>query len=308
PFSAPLSGAELVFPGSKLDGVSLFDLLNETETRSAWGVPTIWAGLLQEIADRDALPQGFDHVVSGGAAAPANMITSFEGRGVDVCHSWGMTEMSPIGSHGQTFAPLADLSIEEKLKFKTTQGRRMFGVDMKIVDENGQALPHDGTSIGELFVRGNSIVSGYFKNEEASAKALDSDGWFATGDMATIDPSGFMAIADRAKDLIKTGGEWISSIDLENCAMSHPGVATCAVVGAYHPKWDERPLLIVVTAEGAAPDRQSIIDHLAAVFAKWQLPDDVIFVDDLPMTATGKVSKLDLRTSYKYHLHEPASV
>lgn len=305
PFAAALTGTQIVFPGPALDGESLFTLMDQTKTQSAWGVPTIWMGLLGEIQKQGRLPSGMNHIVVGGAAAPRSMIETFETKGVDVCHAWGMTEMSPIGSHGQLLGAEADLPLEEKLDLKCSQGRRAFGVEMKIVDENGKTLPHDGKATGELYVRGNFVVSGYYNNQEASETALDAEGWFGTGDVAKIDESGVMTITDRAKDLIKSGGEWISSIDVENMAMSHPHIANCAVIGAYHPKWDERPLMIAVASQ-AEPDSQSILDHVGEHLAKWQVPDDIVFVDELPMTATGKVSKLALRGQYRHHLHAPA--
>ena len=302
PFSAPLAGAEIIFPGRNLDGASLYELIDRTQAWSAWGVPTIWIGLLDEIERRGVKPKGLGHVVIGGAAASSQMIKTFEKLGVDVAHSWGMTEMSPIGSHGQLFSPQADLPIERKLDLKITQGRRVFGVDMKLVDDAGNQVAHDGQSVGELYVRGNTIVSGYFKDPQASQAALDNQGWFGTGDVAKINSEGFLTITDRAKDLIKSGGEWISSIDLENVAMSHPDVANCAAIGTYHPKWDERPLLIAVTRDGAAPDKDGILELIGTRLAKWQVPDDVVFVPSLPMTATGKISKLKLREMYGHHL------
>jgi fatty-acyl-CoA synthase len=302
PFSAPMAGANLVFPGRDLDGPSLFKLMDATETVSSWGVPTVWLGLLHEIQKQGRAPKGLSHAVIGGSAAPRSTIEALEGFGVDVCHAWGMTEMSPLGSHGQMFAPEADISLEEKLDFKGTQGRRMFGVEMKLVDENGACVPHDGQSVGELFVRGNAVISSYFNDAEASAGALDSEGWLSTGDVARIDGNGVMTITDRAKDLIKSGGEWISSIDVENMAATHPQIAECAVIGAYHEKWDERPLLIAVAKDGDTPDKAALLDFLSGGLAKWQVPDDIVFVDALPMTATGKISKLSLRAQYKDHL------
>ena len=210
--------------------------------------------------------------------------------------------MSPIGTQGHLSPSLGDLSFEERLRLKSAQGRRCFGVDLKIVDEDGAPLPHDSEAAGELYVRGNSIVSGYFNNPEATAAVIDKDGWFGTGDVATIGPRGFLRITDRAKDLIKSGGEWISSIDVENLALAHPSVANAAVIAVPHPKWDERPLLVVVLAEGAALDKDALNAHMAKTLAKWQLPDDVIAVEALPLTATGKVSKLTLRQQFGDHV------
>jgi len=215
PYTAPLVGAEIVFPGRNLDGASLYDLMNDTGVSSAWGVPTIWISLLDEIAKRGSIPEGLRHVVIGGAAASGQMIETFETLGVDVAHSWGMTEMSPIGSSGQLFLPESDLPMNEMLELKKTQGRRVFGVEMKLIDDNGDKVAHDGDGVGELYVRGNAIISEYFENPEATANAIDLEGWFGTGDVAKIDEAGYLTITDRAKDLIKSGGEWISSLDIE---------------------------------------------------------------------------------------------
>ena len=303
PYTAPLVGAEIVFPGRNLDGASLYDLMNDTGVSSAWGVPTIWISLLDEIAKRGCIPEGLRHVVIGGAAASGQMIKAFETLGVDVAHSWGMTEMSPIGSSGQLFLPESDLPMTEMLELKKTQGRRVFGVEMKLIDGNGDKVAHDGEGMGELYVRGNAIISEYFEDPEATANAIDLEGWFGTGDVAKIDEAGYLTITDRAKDLIKSGGEWISSLDIENLAMSHPDITNCAAIGAYDPKWDERPILVVVTRDGIEPDIKSIFDIIGANLAKWQVPDDVVFVSSLPMTATGKISKLKLRERFWYHLH-----
>jgi fatty-acyl-CoA synthase len=210
-----------------------------------------------------------------------------------------MTEMSPIGTHGNMPPYVADLPFKERIDIKSKQGRRVFGVDLKIVDDEGVRQPHDGVAIGEIYVRGNAIISGYYKNDDATKAAIDAEGWFGTGDIASIDEQGFLSIQDRSKDLVKSGGEWISSIDLENAAMSHESIAMCAVIAIAHPKWDERPVLVAVAAEGISEDaRPSLADihaHIAEHFAKWQMPDDVIWVEALPMTATGKVSKMNLR-------------
>ena len=299
--AAPLTGATLVMPGPHLDGPSLFTLMEEETVFSAWGVPTVWLGLKAEIEKQGRLPEGFAEVVIGGSAAAPSLIEAFESRGVDVVHAWGMTEMSPIGTLTKLDPATQAGPIEDRLPLKATQGHRAFGVEMKIVDEDGHPQPHDGTAVGELFVRGNGVVAGYYDNAEATAKALDADGWFGTGDVAAITPDGYLKITDRTKDLIKSGGEWISSIDVENMAMAHPDIANCAVIAVPHPKWDERPVLIAVPAEGKTPDCADILRHLGAHFAKWQLPDDVVFVDTLPLTATGKVSKLTLRQEYADH-------
>ncbi|CAG0910590.1 unnamed protein product, partial [Cyprideis torosa] len=251
------------------------------------------------IEKRGATPSELDQVVIGGSAAPPAMIAFFEEHGIDVCHAWGMTEMSPVGTHGQLSAPMRERPVVEQLALKTRQGRRIFGVDLKIADENGNTLPNDGQAVGQLFVRGNGIISGYFDNEEATKDAFDSDGWFGTGDVASIDADGFLWIQDRAKDLIKSGGEWISSIDLENAAMGHPKVANCAVIAIPHPKWDERPLLVLVPKTSDDPPTLKELHALMLPhFAKWQLPDALELVDSLPLTATGKVSKLTLRQRF----------
>lgn len=303
PYSAPLSGASLVMPGPGLAGDALWELMNDEEVTSAWGVPTVWQGLQAEIAKRGSNPKGFGQVVVGGSAAPRAMIEGFEKSGVSVCHAWGMTEMSPVGTHGILNAATQALPFSDRIDLQAKQGRRVFGCEMKITDEEGKRLPHDGKAVGELHVRGNTIISGYFANDEASEAAFDSEGWLATGDVATIDPQGFLSIQDRAKDLIKSGGEWISSIDLENCAMAHPAVATCAVIAVPHPKWDERPLLVVVPKGEAPPELGEIHDLMRAHFADWQLPDDMVLAEDLPLTATGKVSKRQLRARFADYSH-----
>lgn len=295
PYAAPLVGASIVFPGPKLDGPSVYDLMAQEKVFSAWGVPTVWMGLLAEIAARGGKPEGFGEVIVGGSAAPRSMIEKFEKMDVSVCHAWGMTEMSPIGTQGRLASPFSDLPFKERMDLKQKQGRRCFGVELKITDDAGNRLPNDGVATGNLYVRGNMIISGYYENEQASAGAFDAEGWFGTGDVGSISPDGFLTITDRAKDLIKSGGEWISSIDVENMAMAHPAIANCSVIAVPDPKWDERPLLVVVPAQGQTPDKAEILGFLAERLAKYQVPDDVVFVADLPLTATGKVSKLTLR-------------
>ena len=300
PYACPLAGASLIFPGPALDGKSIFDLMDREQVSSAWGVPTVWLGLQGEIAVRGRNPEGFTSVIVGGSAVPRSMIEVFEKSGVMVCHAWGMTEMSPIGTHGILSAHHEEtMSEEDKLDMKARQGRRAFGVDLKIVDEAGVIQPHDGKAIGELYVRGNTVINGYFRNDEATRTVIDSDGWFATGDVASIDAEGFLTIQDRAKDLIKSGGEWISSIDLENIVMGHPDVANCAVISIAHPKWDERPLLVIVPNGEARVSKDQVDKMLLKQVAKWQLPDAIEFVAQLPLTATGKVSKLTLRQNFK---------
>jgi len=299
PYSAPLSGASLIFPGGALDGKSLYDLMEREKVFSAWGVPTVWLGLMNEINQRGRLPDGLGDIVVGGSAAPRSLIEGFEKQGVNVCHAWGMTEMSPLGTQGNLPPRMDDWSMKDRIDRKQSQGRRVFGVDLKIVDDEGISLPHDGKTPGHLYVRGNSITSGYFENPEASKLVFDEEGWFCTGDIAAITSDGFLVITDRSKDLIKSGGEWISSLDLENIVMSHSGVANCAVIAVPHPKWDERPLLIIQSKDDdAPPHKDELLEMLGEHFAKWQLPDDVVYVDALPLTATGKVSKLTLRKNF----------
>jgi fatty-acyl-CoA synthase len=299
PYIAPLTGTKLVFPGSRLDGPSLFELMDLEQVRSAWGVPTVWAGLLAEMKVRARRPVGLKEVLVGGSAPPRTMIETFErDYNVRVVQGWGMTEMSPIGSIGCLSPEEEELPFEKKLALKATGGRRLYGVELKIVDGAGRRLVHDGVATGELCVRGPTVVSGYFGNERASREAIDSEGWFRTGDIARIDPQGFLSIADRAKDLIKSGGEWISSIEIEDAAMCVPGLLACAVVAMPDERWGERPLLVAVKAPEASVDSQGILAALATKLAKWQLPDRIVFADRLPMTATGKISKKDLRAAY----------
>lgn len=296
PYATMLSGTPLVLPGPRLDGASLFDLMDAERVHSAWGVPTVWLGLLEEMRKRGRKPSGFSDVIIGGSAAPTPMIEIFERQyGVNVIHGWGMTEMSPVGAFTRLTPAESALPLEARIQLKAHQGRRFYGVDFKIVDEAGHRQPHDGQAQGELHVRGPTVISAYFENPAASKAGFDADGWFATGDVARITDDGFLTLVDRTKDLVKSGGEWISSIDVENVALGCPGVANAAVIAVPHPRWTERPLLVVVKAKDADPTKEAILAHLATKLAKWQLPDDVVFVESLPLTATGKVSKKDLR-------------
>jgi fatty-acyl-CoA synthase len=248
---------------------------------------------------RGRKPNSLTDVLTGGSAAPLSLIETFErDYGIDVVHGWGMTEMSPVGTTTRLGAQDADKSLAERVEIKSRQGKRIFGVELKLVGPDGETLPHDGEATGELFVRGAAVVRGYYKNEDANARGLDADGWFGTGDVARITPDGYLIVVDRTKDLIKSGGEWISSIELENQAMSCKGVANAAVIAVSHPKWDERPLLVVVKAKGADPSKESILGELSHKLARWQLPDDVVFVDEIPLTATGKISKRALRSRF----------
>ena len=298
PYSAPLMGMTMVMPGPALDGVSLYRLMDREGVFSSWGVPTVWAGLMQQIKSEGRAPVGLRDLVVGGSAMPRAMITEYDDWGITVSQCWGMTETSPVGTNGVPTPDLAHVSPKDRIAAASGAGRRNFGLDFKIVDENGKRLPHDGFQKGELFVRGNTVISGYFDNTAATADAFDREKWFGTGDISSIDPIGRLTIHDRAKDLIKSGGEWISSIDLENTASGHPGIANCAVIGIAHPKWDERPVLVAVAAPGERPDLHMMKEFLSTSFARWQLPDDLIYVDSLPMTATGKISKRTLRQQF----------
>jgi fatty-acyl-CoA synthase len=300
PYAAPLAGCAIVFPGPKLDGASLFTLMDGERVTAAWGVPTVWQGLLVEMQKQGRKPAGLTDMLTGGSAAPLSLIETFErDYDLDVVHGWGMTEMSPVGTVTRLSAEEAALPLAERVQIKSRQGRRLFGVELKLVDADGKCVPHDGVATGELFVRGPAIVQGYYNNPEASAKALDAEGWFGTGDVARITPDGYLIVVDRTKDLIKSGGEWISSIDVENAAMGCPGVANAAVIAIPCPRWGERPLLVAVKTAGAEPSKETILQHLSAHIAKWQLPDDVVFVDQIPLTATGKISKRELRAKFE---------
>jgi len=296
PYIAPITGTSLVMPGVRLDGPSLFDLMDKENVHCVAGVPTVWRGLLDEMKKRGRRPDGLTHLMVGGSAAPRSLIEAFEKEyNVSVLHGWGMTEMSPIGTVSCLEPDMEQLPLDQQISLKEMQGRAMYGVDMRIVDENDKVLPNDGVAFGELCVRGATIARSYYEDAKASERLVDKDGWMRTGDVAKIRPDGFLQIVDRAKDLIKSGGEWISSLDLENEALKMPAIAACAVLGVKHPKWDERPVLIVQLAQGAKASKQDILDFLTPRVGKWQVPDDVIFVDALPLTATGKISKLQLR-------------
>jgi 3-(methylthio)propionyl---CoA ligase len=304
PYAAPLSATELVFPGPRLDGASIYDVMQSEGVTTAWGVPTVWAGLIEEMRRRRQKPDTLRALMIGGSAVAPAMIRALEVEfGIEVLHGWGMTEMSPVGTITR---PVPETDQDIRIASRIPQGKRLFGVDLKIVDDDGQRLPHDGVAQGELLVRGGAVISAYFNAPQASAAAFDGEGWFRTGDVARITPQGDLVIVDRTKDLIKSGGEWISSIDLENAALSHPSVALAAAVAVPHPKWDERPVLAVVLRPGTMATQAEILAHMAQSMAKWQLPDDVAFVEALPMTATGKISKTDLRVRLKDHFRPEA--
>jgi len=298
PYAAAMCGAKMVLPGARMDGESLFELMESEQVTLSAGVPTIWMMLLGYMKENNKKLTTMQRTVIGGAAAPRAMIETFEkDYNVNVVHAWGMTEMSPIGTACNLKKKHTGLSWDEKIDLSLKQGRAIYGVDMKIVDGNGQELPWDGKAFGNLLVRGPWITSGYFRGE--GGDAVDDDDWFDTGDVATIDADGYMQITDRSKDVIKSGGEWISSIDVENEAVGCPGVAEAAVIAVPHPKWDERPLLLVVKQKDADVKREEVIEHLKQSLAKWQLPDDVVFVEELPHTATGKILKTELRAKYR---------
>ncbi|MFD2231043.1 3-(methylthio)propionyl-CoA ligase [Alkalimarinus sediminis] len=295
PYSATMVGAKLVLPGAGMDGASLSELVDKEQVDLLLGVPTVWQGLLQYCEQQNITLNPVKTVVIGGSAAPLSMIKSFqEDHDAFVMHAWGMTELSPIGTINSMNRHMKSLSLDERYQLQTKQGRPVFGIEMKIVGTDNQILPHDGDAFGRLMVKGPWVISRYYKEEKSSL----IDGWFDTGDVATIDPQGYMNIVDRAKDVIKSGGEWISSIDLENAAVGHPAIAECAVIGVPHPKWDERPLLLAVLKEGENVSKEQIIDYLSDKVVKWWLPDDVIFVTELPHTATGKLLKMKLRETY----------
>jgi fatty-acyl-CoA synthase len=299
-FTAPMVGSSLVLPGSKLDGPSVYELLETFKVTMTAAVPTVWLALLQYMEANDLKLSTLKRVLIGGSAVPRSMIDVFEKNyGVEVIHAWGMTEMSPLGTLGSLKAKILDMPRETQLDYKTKQGHPIFGVEMKITDDKDKELPRDGKTFGRLKVRGPAIVKGYFRGDGKSA--FDKDGWFDTGDVATLDEDGYMTITDRAKDVIKSGGEWISSIEIENLAVGHPCVAEAAVIGIPHPKWDERPLLIIVVKPGRAVSKQEILDYLQDKIAKWWMPDDVVFVEEIPHTATGKIQKLTLREKFRGH-------
>jgi acyl-CoA synthetase (AMP-forming)/AMP-acid ligase II len=301
PYGAALAGTSLVLPGRHLDGASLHALLNAERVNFTCGVPTVWMGLLAHLRATGGKFDTLRRIMTGGSACPPLLIEAFGAEyGVAVQHGWGMTELSPVGTYNAPKPAHAGLSAAECDHLMLKQGRVLAGIDMKIVDGEGRALPWDGTAFGDLKVRGPWVCSAYYGEEAGSA--LDADGWFATGDVATIDPDGLMEITDRSKDVIKSGGEWISSITLENIALSHPDVAEAAVVAAQHPKWDERPVLVVVPRPGRVIDPDGLLAVYAGKVPKWWLPDAVVVVAELPHTATGKLQKTTLRVRYRDHL------
>jgi acyl-CoA synthetase (AMP-forming)/AMP-acid ligase II len=292
PYSAAMTGAKLVFPGPALDGKSVYELIEAEGVTFAAGVPTVWQMLLGHMKPQGLKFSNLTRTVIGGSACPPAMIDTFRNDyKVDVLHAWGMTEMSPLGTLCTLKNKHLSLPADAQMKIRMKQGRAIFGIDMKIVDDAGNELPHDGKAYGDLLVKGPWVLREYFKQEKSPLV----DGWFPTGDVATIDEDGFMQITDRSKDVIKSGGEWISSIDIENIAMAHPAVAIAACIGVKHPKWDERPIICVVKKPDAQVSRDELISFFEGKTAKWQIPDDVVFVDAIPLGATGKMLKTKLR-------------
>jgi 3-(methylthio)propionyl---CoA ligase len=300
PYAAAMLGAKLVLPGPALDGASVFELIESEKPDLLMGVPTVWLGLLQYLKETNQTLDSVKNALVGGAAAPRAMIQEFEEKhDVFLMHGWGMTEMSPLGTATSRTAAMDDMDIEERYDLQQKQGKAFYGLEMTIADDEGNELPKDGVAFGRLMVKGPTIVERYFKSNES---AMDANGWFDTGDVAKIHPEGYMEIVDRSKDVIKSGGEWISSIDLENTAVGHPGVGEACVIGVLHKKWDERPVLLIVKAVNEEPTKEDILGYLEDKVAKWWLPDDVIFVNELPHTATGKLLKTNLRNEYKNYL------
>jgi 3-(methylthio)propionyl---CoA ligase len=297
PYSAAMTGAKLVFPGPAMDGKSIFELIESEKVSFAAGVPTVWQMMLGHMQANGLRFSTLKRTVIGGSACPPAMITAFnDDYGVEVLHAWGMTEMSPLGTVCTLKNKHLTMAADEKMKVRLKQGRGIFGVDMKIVDDEGRELPWDGVAYGDLLVKGPWVISEYFKGEGGAPLI---DGWFPTGDVAKIDADGYMQITDRSKDVIKSGGEWISSIDVENIAMAHPAVAMAACIGMKHPKWDERPIIAVVKKPGAEVSRDELLKFYEGKTAKFQIPDDVVFVDAIPLGGTGKMQKTKLRELLK---------
>ena len=296
--SCPAVGSNMVMPGAQMDGASIYELLDTEKVTITAAVPTVWLMLLTHLQENNLKLPHLKKVLIGGSAIPEKILRAFEqDYEVDVVHAWGMTETSPLGTLGALPPHLVNADIDTRMERKLKQGRPPFGVELKIVDDEGKVLPNDGETSGRLMVSGAAIAAGYFKG--VGGDVLDEDGYFDTGDVANIDEYGTMTITDRAKDVIKSGGEWISSIDIENIAVGHPKVANAAAIGIYHPKWDERPLLVVQAAPGETPSKEDVLAQLEGKIAKWWTPDDVVFVDEIPLGATGKINKLALRNQFK---------
>lgn len=299
-YAAPMNGCKLVLPGPAMDGASVYELLEQEKCTLSLAVPTVWMMLTAYLRESGATLPYMKRVVIGGSAVPEAMIREFESDyDVQVIHAWGMTETSPLGTLNFLMPHLQDLPYDEQMPIKLKQGKSIFGINIRIVDDEGNSLSHDGRAFGRLQARGHWVTSGYYKPD--ADDSVDDEGWFDTGDVATIDEDGYMMITDRTKDVIKSGGEWISSIEIENLAVGHPDIIEAAVIAIPHPKWDERPLVIAVKKNGSTIDRTALLQYLAGSLARWQLPDDVIFVDELPHGATGKLNKLKLRELYGEH-------
>lgn len=297
-FGGPAAGSKLVMPGARMDGPAIYELLETEGVTFSAAVPTVWQGLLNHLRENKLKLSTVTRVLIGGAAVPESMIRAFHDEfGVEVLQGWGMTETSPIGTLSNMTPELAALPFEEQLKWRVKQGTPPLGVELKLKNYAGQEMPHDGSTYGRLMIKGPTIARAYFRDE--GGEILDTEGFFDTGDVSTIDDHGFMQITDRAKDVIKSGGEWISSIEIENLAVGHPKVALAAVIGAAHPKWDERPVLLIKLKEGEAEDKQEHLDFLQGKIAKWWMPDDVVFLADIPLGATGKIDKKLLREQMK---------
>ena len=302
PYYGPMNGSKLVMPGMQMEGEPLFDLIDKEKVTLAFGVPTIWMGLLAYCRDNNKILTSVRNTIIGGSALSLPTLQEFdEVHDVNVIHAWGMTEMSPLGTINVPTPEMDNMSKDEKYAIQLKQGKPIYGVELKVVDDSGAELPKDGESQGHLMVRGPWILQKYFKAEK---DAVDQDGWFDTGDISVLDQDGYMIIKDRAKDVIKSGGEWISSIDLENAAFGHPDIAEACVVGIPHPKWDERPMLFVVTNNGEAIEKESILEFLGSRVAKWWLPDEIVFLKELPHGATGKLHKFELRDEYNNYYME----
>jgi fatty-acyl-CoA synthase len=302
PYSVPLVGAKLVMPGPHLDGKSLYELFESEGVTFSAGVPTVWLGLINHALQNNLTFSTFRRTVIGGSACPPAMMQTLQERfGVEVLHAWGMTELSPLGTVCKLKGKHLGLPAEQRQRLLQKQGRVVYGVDMKLIDDDGAEQPWDGQTTGNLVVRGPWVIESYYRGAGSPLVQVDGQSWFPTGDVAAIDADGFMQITDRSKDVIKSGGEWISSIDLENIAMSHPAVHEAAAIACAHPKWDERPLLVVVKKPGAELTARELLDHFQGRIASWQIPDDVAFVNELPHTATGKLQKLKLREMFKGH-------
>ena len=302
PYYGPMHGSKLVMPGMQMEGEPLYDLIEKEKVTLAFGVPTIWMGLLAYCRDNNKILTSVKNTIIGGSALSLPTLQEFdEVHDVNVIHAWGMTEMSPLGTINVPTSEMENMSKEEKYAIQLKQGKPIYGVELKVVDDAGVELPKDGKSQGHLMVRGPWILQKYFKAEK---DAVDKDGWFDTGDISVLDTDGYMIIKDRAKDVIKSGGEWISSIDLENAAFGHPDIAEACVVGIPHPKWDERPMLFVVTNSGEPIEKDGILEFLTSKVAKWWLPDEIIFLKELPHGATGKLQKFELREEYNNYYME----